>query len=97
MSVMTAVNNNNNNNPKTMFMVLSSWQSHCKSSPGSFDKCRTAAKWLLTQDQARRLRLCYCVSLPVQAANRVYTHHRHLLVLLSPQTVHVTVPQSVEG
>ena len=27
---------------KTMFMVLSSWQSHCESSPGSFDECRTA-------------------------------------------------------
>jgi len=27
---------------KTVFMVLSSWQSHCKSSPGSFDECRTA-------------------------------------------------------
>ena len=25
-----------------MFMVLSSWQSHCESSPGSFDECRTA-------------------------------------------------------
>jgi len=25
-----------------MFMVLSSWQSHCDSSPGSFDECRTA-------------------------------------------------------
>ena len=25
-----------------MFMVLSSWQSHCKSSPGSFDECRMA-------------------------------------------------------
>ena len=23
-------------------MVLSSWQSHCESSPGSFDECRTA-------------------------------------------------------
>ena len=27
---------------KTMFMVLSSWQSHCESSPGSFDECRMA-------------------------------------------------------
>jgi len=27
----------NNNNSKTMFMVLSSWQSHWESSPGSFD------------------------------------------------------------
>jgi len=34
--------NNNNNNSKTMFMVLSSWQSHCDSSPGSLDDCRTA-------------------------------------------------------
>ena len=25
----------------TMFMVLSSWQSHCESSPGSFDECRS--------------------------------------------------------
>ena len=33
---------NNNNNSKTMFMVLSSWQSHCESSPGSFDECRMA-------------------------------------------------------
>jgi len=31
-----------NNNSKTMFIVLSSWQSHCESSPGSFDECRTA-------------------------------------------------------
>ena len=28
-------------NNKTMFMVLSSWQSHCESSPGLFDECRT--------------------------------------------------------
>jgi len=27
---------------KTMFMVLSSLQSNCESSPGSFDNCRTA-------------------------------------------------------
>jgi len=25
-----------------MFMVLSSWQNHCESSPGSFDERRTA-------------------------------------------------------
>jgi len=27
-----------------IFMVLSSWQSHCESSPGSFDKCRLIAE-----------------------------------------------------
>ena len=31
---------------KTMFMVLSSWQSHCESSPGSFDECRMAPSGL---------------------------------------------------
>jgi len=35
-------NNNNIIISKTMLMVLSSWQSHCESSPGSFDECRTA-------------------------------------------------------
>jgi len=28
-----------------MFMVLSSWHSHCESSPGSFDECRLRAGW----------------------------------------------------
>jgi len=37
------------------------------------------------------------VSPPVQAA-RNYTHHRHLLLLLSPKAdTHFTVPQTVEG
>ena len=27
-----------------IFMVLSSWQSHCESSPGSFDECRLSAE-----------------------------------------------------
>ena len=43
LSTRAKKNNNNNNNSKTVFMVLSSWQSHCESSPGSFDdECRTA-------------------------------------------------------
>ena len=29
----------------TLFMVLSSWQSHCESSPGSFDECRRWWWW----------------------------------------------------
>ena len=51
---------NNNNNimiTKTMFMVLSSWQSHCESSPGSFDECRMAPSGRRPSDQARQLRL----------------------------------------
>ena len=51
----------NNNNiimiTKTMFMVLSSWRSHCESSPGSFDECRMAPSGRRPSDQARQLRL----------------------------------------
>jgi len=82
--------NNNNNNSKTMFMVLSSWQSHCESSPGSFDECRMVPnghRLKTKQDD-----LGYSVSPPVQAS-RVYTHHRHLLLLLSPKAdTHFTIP-----
>ena len=44
-------NNNNNITSKTMFMVLSSWQSHCESSPGSFDECGTvpSGRWPQTK------------------------------------------------
>ena len=40
-----------------MFMVLPSWQSHCESSPGSFDECRTAPSGRRPSDQAKRLEL----------------------------------------
>jgi len=64
-----------------MFMVLSSRQSHCESSLGSFDEC-------IEQRQAatdpRLSQTTQAVSPPVQAV-RVYTHHRHLLLLLSPK------------
>jgi len=41
-SACTGCQNLHQPSPMTMFMVLSSWQSHCESSPGSFDECRTA-------------------------------------------------------
>ena len=69
-------------------MVLSSWQSHCESSPGSFDKCRIAPSGCRRKTQA--------VSPHVQAA-RNYTHHRHLLLLSPKADTHFTVPQRVEG
>jgi len=44
------VYNNDNHNPNTgtMFIVLSSWQSHCESSPGSRDKYSNGVKYLPT-------------------------------------------------
>jgi len=76
---------------KTIFMVLSSWQSYCESSPGSFDECRTAPSGRRPKTKPDD------VSPPVQAA-RNYTHHRHLLLLLSPKAdTHFTVPRRVKG
>jgi len=74
-------NINNNDNSKTMFMVLSSWQSHCESSPGSFDECRTAPSGRRPKTKPDDLGC----DPPAQAA-RIYTHHRHLLLLLSPKS-----------
>jgi len=76
-----------------MFMVLSSWQSHCESSPGSFDERRTAPSGRRPKTKSDDLG---CES--ACTAARVYTHHRHLLLLLNPKAdTHFTVPQRVEG
>ena len=76
-----------------MFMVLSSWQNHCASSPGSFDEYRMAQSGRRPSDQVKRLGLR--VSL---YAARVYTYHHHLLLLLSPKAdTHFTVPRRVDG
>ena len=40
--VFPAIDNN-----RTMFMVLSSWQSHCESLAGSFDECNYSARKLI--------------------------------------------------
>ena len=40
--VCAVVTDDNNNNIQDNVYVLSLWQSHCESSPGSFDECRTA-------------------------------------------------------
>ena len=72
-------------------MVLSSWQSHCESSPGSFDECRTVPSGRRPKTKPDDLG-----SPPVQAA-RVYTHHCHLLLLSRKADTHFTVPRRVEG
>ena len=75
-----------------MFMVLSSWQSHCESSPGSFDECRTAPSGRRPKTKPGDLG---CESACIQAA-RNYTHHRHLLLLLSLKAdTHFTVTRSI--
>jgi len=58
------------------YMVLSSWQTHCESLPGSFDECRTAPSGCRPSDQATRLRLWVYLYAAI-----IYTHHRHLVLL----------------
>jgi len=73
-----------------IFMVLSSWQNHCESSPGP---CRTAPSGRRPLDRARLLRLRVRL-----LAARVCTHHHYLLLLLSPKAdTHFIVPRRVEG
>jgi len=79
---------------KTMFMVLSSWQSRCESSPGLFDECRTAPSGRRPKTKPDDLG---CESACTGCQN-LHPYHRHLLLLLSPKAdTHFTVPQRVEG
>jgi len=55
----------------TVFMVLSSWHGRCKSSPGSFDECRTALGGCQSFDQANQLEL-----LGPKAGTRFTVPHR---------------------
>ena len=75
--------NNNNSNSKTMFMVLSSWQSHCESSPSEFDQCKTAPSGRQSKTKPDNLG---CESACTGA--RVYTQHRHPIVLCQHWLVH---------
>ena len=74
-------------------MVLSSWHSHCDSSPGSFDECRMTPSGRRPETKPDDLG---CESACTGCQN--YPHHRHLLLLLSPKAdTHFTVPHRVEG
>ena len=76
-------------------MVVSSWQSHCESSPGSFDECRLSAE-VAANPQTKPTDL-----------NREFTRKKWqlqststiaILLLISPRAdTRFTVPRRVEG
>jgi len=78
-----------------IFMVLSSWQSHCESSPGSFDECRLSAE-VAANSQTKPTDLdCESARKKWQllSASTIAT-----LLLLSPRAdTHFTIPRRVEG
>ena len=75
-----------------MFMVLSSWHSHCESSLSSFDECRLSAGWPPT---LRPNQPIWAVSPPkdwlLQSADTIAIYYYY-----SART-HFTVPRRVEG
>ena len=74
-------------------MVLSSTQSRCRVHPVHL----MYVEWHQAAADPRPSQTTYAVSPPVQVA-RIYTHHCHLLLLLSPKAdTHFTIPQRVEG
>jgi len=78
---------------KTMFMVLSSWQSHCESSPGSFDECRMAPSGCRPKTKPDDLG---CESACTGCQNLHPTSP--FIIILSPKAdTHFTVPRRVEG
>jgi len=71
-----------------MFIVLSSWQSHCESSPGSSDKCRIVPGSRRPSDQARWLRLWVRLyrlpeSTPTVTVHYYYSARKVIFILLS--------------
>ena len=80
-------NNYNTNDNTTMFMVLSSWWGHCKSSLGSFDECRPSARWPPTLKPSQ-------LTWPLESAGRpksstpiiaiYYCHSAQNLILILP-------------
>ena len=59
-------------------MVLSSWQSHCESSPGSFDECRLSAE-VVANPHTKPTDLEY-ESARKQVAATVHIHHHHFII-----------------
>ena len=73
-------------------MMLSSWRSHCESSPGSFDECRLSAELATTP---RPSQLTWTVSPPER--NRGYRPHQPSPLLSSRGDTNFIVPRRVEG
>ena len=78
-----------------IFIVLSSWQSHCESSLGSRDEYRNCVRWPPTFGPSQS---AWAAGPPIYRQPVNLIHHRHLLLLLSPKAdTHFTVPRRVEG
>jgi len=76
-----------------IFIALSSWQSHCESSPSSFDECRLSAE-VAANPQTKP------TDLDCESAGEGSYHlhyYRHLLLLSPNADTYFTIPWMVEG
>ena len=76
-------------------MVLSLWQSHCESSPGSFDDCRLSAE-VAANPQTKPTDLD-CESARKKWQLPSTSTIAILLLLISRADTHFTVPLRMEG
>jgi len=60
------------------FTVLSSWQSHCESSFGSFDECRTPTIAIYYYYSARKLILILATALDVLHTSLFAQNEQHI-------------------
>ena len=83
---------------RTMFMVLSSWRSHCRFPRNG---CVTRFTWWM-QNSARwpptfgPSQSAWTRDLPIGSYS-IYLHHRHSLLLSLKADTHFTFPRRVEG
>jgi len=77
---------------ETIFMVLSSWQGHCKSSPSSFDECRRAPAAVDPQNKSTNLD-CESTSKLLSSTSTIAIYYYSAP---KPKT-NFTVPRRIEG
>jgi len=88
------INNNNNNKHDNVYGAVNH---HGRAIARVHPVHLMNVEWRQAAADPRPSQTTSAVSPPVQAA-RNYTHHRHLLLLLSPKAdTHFTDPQRVEG
>ena len=76
-----------------MFMVLSSWQSHCESLPSSFDECRIT----LSDRRPKTMSDDLGCEFAYTRCPKNYSHYRHLLLLSSKADIYFTILRRVES
>jgi len=88
----TVPNNNDHHHQHNVYSAVIMTQSHCQSSPGSCDECRTAP--MAAHPWTKLMNLSHWPACKL-LGNCI--HHCHLLLLSPKADTDFTIPQKVEG